>query len=471
MAAHTRTLLVEGAFSELADEFTQYIDVLRKTQESGSLRADLTPAIEKLRDHEQTGGEDSADVVAQKDAILKKIVDASFVLNSAPEKELIASYNLLIALITSSPNKNTYVTQICGYLAKPLTAAPQHGSALALSILSTIFNTLPRTDAGRYPVFLAVLAVIRQTQAGLAFDALKTQLKSQLPTWIKEWDLTPQNTQKLHIAIADAARDSGDVELSYNHLLLALQAIPAPEASSAEAREIATRALLSALTLPFVFDFGPLTDSDAIQSLRSTDASLFELLEIFAADTLDTYEEFLSTTPLSSIHDLASSSEVLVTKMRLLTLASLAASTQSRSLPYDTIAGALRVPREEVEKWVIDTIRAGLVEGKLSQLKGEFLVQRATYRVFGEKQWAEVQGRLMVWRRSLENVLGVIRNEKEKFVHDALNAQNGGEGRERRRYGQKREQQQGQQGQQQSQGSEQQQQQQQQPKAVEASAE
>lgn len=31
----------------------------------------------------------------------------------------------------------------------------------------------------------------------------------------------------------------------------------------------------------------------------------------------------------------------------------------------------------------------------------------------------EVQGRLMVWRRSLENVLGVIRSERERFVREA----------------------------------------------------
>jgi len=58
------------------------------------------------------------------------------------------------------------------------------------------------------------------------------------------------------------------------------------------------------------------------------------------------------------------------------------------------------------------------VEGKLSQMKQEFLVQRATYRVFGEKQWAEIQGRLMVWRRSLESVLGVIKSEREKFERE-----------------------------------------------------
>jgi hypothetical protein len=38
----------------------------------------------------------------------------------------------------------------------------------------------------------------------------------------------------------------------------------------------------------------------------------------------------------------------------------------------------LRVPASDVEMWVIDTIRAGLVEGRLSQLKSEFLVPRTS---------------------------------------------------------------------------------------------
>ncbi|KAI5295217.1 hypothetical protein KEM55_006288, partial [Ascosphaera atra] len=397
MSTSTKTLLVEGTFTELVDEFSQYIDALRKTQEAGSLHAELSPALEKLREQERPGEELSGDELAQSEQILKKVVDASSVLNGAPDKEITAAYNLLITLVTRSPSRATYIPQLCTYLSSPMTGAPQHGSALALSILATIFNTLPRTDSGRYPVFLAVLGVIRQTQSGTAFDALKSQLRTQLPGWIAEWSLSAADTQRLHLAIADAASDAGDAELSYAHVLAALQAVPAAEASTAGAREIATRALGSALTLPFVFDFTPLTDSDAVQGLRASDASLFELLEIFSADTLDAYEEFLSTTPLASINNaaVAGAESVLLTKMRLLTLASLAASTPSRSLKYDDIAAALRIEKSEVERWVIDGIRAGLVEGKLSQLRGQFLVQRATYRVFGEKQWAEVQGRLM----------------------------------------------------------------------------
>lgn len=222
------------------------------------------------------------------------------------------------------------------------------------------------------------------------------------------------------MAVADAAEAAGDSELAHAHIVEALQSIDANEASSKENRELAIRALTSALSHPTIFDFTSLSASDAVQALRSSDTSLFELLEIFAADTLDAYEDFVSSTPLSSISGgvLSESGDALQTKMRLLTLASLASSTPSRSLPYATIASALGIADSEVEKWVIDTIRAGLVEGKLSQLRSEFLVHRATYRVFGEKQWAEVQGRLFVWRRSLEGVLSVIRTERERYARE-----------------------------------------------------
>lgn len=466
----TNTLLIEGSFDELADELARYIDTIRKSvsaasatpsAEVASVHAEIAQLLEKLREKEQSEEElteeQTKEVQNERTEVLKKLVLAAPVLNGAPEKgmtvfclkggrsrmltggvEITAAYNLLVYLVRQSSSVDMFLPKICAFLAKPMPSSPLHGPSIALSILATIFNTLDADDSSRYHVFLAIMAVIRSTSSALAFEALKTQLSNQLPGWIESWDLDEEETQKLHMSISDAARAAGDAELSYHHLIQALHAIPPAEAASTQAREMAVRSLTTALSLPFVFDFTPLTSSDAVQNLRSTDASLFELLELFSTDDLDAYEDFVKENPISSISALASvktispatttssaSSEppsvetILQTKMRLLTLASLAAKAPSRSLPYNDIASALRIEREDVEKWVIDTIRAGLVEGKLSQLKGEFLVHRATYRVFGERQWGEVQGRLMVWKQSLLNVLEVIRSEKEKFKEAA----------------------------------------------------
>lgn len=211
-----------------------------------------------------------------------------------------------------------------------------------------------------------------------------------------------------------------------------LEAIPPQSASEAESRELAKRTLIAALTNPTITDFNPLIDRDAIQALRDSDAALFDLLNIFASDDYSAYTDFLETNSLSSLELPESATETLQTKIRLLTLASLAAGAASRSLPYSTIADELQIPKEDVEMWMIDAIRAGLVEGKLSQLKQEFLVQRAIYRVFGPKQWSEIQGRLMVWQRSLEGVLSLVKSERVKFEREGAGGDETQQGGERR---------------------------------------
>lgn len=82
MPAPTNTLLVEGSFTELAEELAQYLDGLRK-EEGSSVLAEISPLLEPLRQQEQNGEEPD---LKQRDEILKKLVVAAAVLNSAPEK-------------------------------------------------------------------------------------------------------------------------------------------------------------------------------------------------------------------------------------------------------------------------------------------------------------------------------------------------------------------------------------------------
>ena len=72
MPGPTNTLLIEGSFEELADELALYIDDVRKKQnpENANVQAEIAPLLEN----------------GQKDEALKKLVTASDVLNTAPEK-------------------------------------------------------------------------------------------------------------------------------------------------------------------------------------------------------------------------------------------------------------------------------------------------------------------------------------------------------------------------------------------------
>jgi len=247
-----------------------------------------------------------------------------------------------------------------------------------------------------------------------SFELLRPQLKN-LDSWIAAWETDEEDQRKLYLEIANVAADAGEDAQSYNYLLRALRTIPVDEVSSEESQKLAIRALKAALSHPSHFDFQDLTSSDPIQALRKSDADWYDLLEVFNAELLDDYNDFLESHD-DFLSDASLDPSILHRKMRLLTLASLAASTPSRSLPYQHIARALQIPSEDVEMWVIDVIRAGLVEGKLSQLNQTFLIHRSTYRVFGEKQWTEVQGRLDTWRTSLMGVLEVVRSERIKMA-------------------------------------------------------
>ncbi|KAH3915838.1 eukaryotic translation initiation factor 3 subunit M [Parastagonospora nodorum] len=400
MPGPKNTILIEGSFEELTDEFAQYIDTLKKSQgeEASNLQGETAELLKENK----------------KDDVLKKLVVGAQALNQAPEKEFIAAYNLLIHLVNQSPSVNMYLPKICQNLSAPISSSPQNGGGLALSILSTIFNTTSAGSEVRYHVLLAILRVIRATSN---FETLRPQLK-QLDKWLEAWETEEEDSRKLYLAVSDVASDAGESEQAYTYLLRALRTYPSEEASSPEARELSLRALKSALTHPTHFDFQDLTDLDSIQALRNSDPIFFQLLEIFNSDLLDDYNDFKDEHD-GWVEESGLDGAALNRKMRLLTLASMAASAgQTRSLPYDKIAKALQISSEEVEMWVIDVIRAGLVEGKLSQLNQTFLIHRSTYRVFGDNQWREVSSRLDMWRNSLTGVLQVIQAEKQRFLQE-----------------------------------------------------
>jgi translation initiation factor 3 subunit M len=109
-------------------------------------------------------------------------------------------------------------------------------------------------------------------------------------------------------------------------------------------------------------------------------------------------------------------------KIRLLTLATLS-NTPSRTLPYSKIVSSLDIPEDDVEVWLIDIIRAGLVEGKLSQARQELLVHRTMYRTFARSEWEDLEARLEDWKVALEGVLAsdqiAALKEQEQQPHQA----------------------------------------------------
>ncbi|KAI0514812.1 hypothetical protein F5B22DRAFT_218348 [Xylaria bambusicola] len=374
-------VFVDGSFEELAQEMADFLNV----------GDDVKALIEK----------------SQKDEVLKKLIIASPALHSIPEKEFAGAYNLLVYLILQSDNADKLLPRVCDNLSKPITSSPMNGPGLALNTLTTIFNMLKPDDDLRFNVFMAILRFLKVH--GM-FENLKPYLKS-LDDWMAEWETDPEDQRQAYEAIAETARDAGDASTSYQYILKALRNFGDAEVKSEAAQKIALRALKTALLSPTQYDFQDLLNVPCVQALSETHPVYFELLTVFAEKDLEDFNQFREEHEgfIEKEHlDL----EKLQTKMRLLTFTSLAARSQTREIPYDEIAEALQISKEVVELWIIDVIRAQLVEGRMSQQKKVFLVHRTTYRVFGEKQWRQLGDLVDTWRDTLQKVAATLRKEQ-----------------------------------------------------------
>lgn len=185
-----------------------------------------------------------------------------------------------------------------------------------------------------------------------------------------------------------------------------IQTLPS---TSASAHEGAVNLIATALGLPTVFDFDPLFKLDAVLAVKEDE--LFALLQIFLNDGLSEFKAW-ETSHSYVLAKYSLDRNHLERKIRLLTFTSLAFQHVGSDLPYSKVAEALQVEPEEVEKWAIDVIRAGLVWAKLSQTTQSLHVTRATARAFEKEQWEALEKRLLAWRNGLNGVLEVITNAK-----------------------------------------------------------
>ncbi|KZV94255.1 hypothetical protein EXIGLDRAFT_767316, partial [Exidia glandulosa HHB12029] len=274
------------------------------------------------------------------------------------------------------------------------TAPPD--SPIKFRILTNLFNALPRTSPLRLPVAESLIAL-----ADDDLDVLQLS-RPQVEKWLAEWDIPLETKSAFLKKVADGVAKAGQKDAAYSYLLDRLRLIPA---SSPEAEAATLETISAALSIPSVHDFDTLAKVDAVQSAK--DHPLFALLKIFMLDGVKEYLVWAEANA-AVLEQYSLQNPVLEHKIRLLTLASLAAQNVGRDLPYSEIVDALQIDESKVEVWVIDVIRAGLLSGKLSQPTKTLLVTRSTTRSFARTEWETLEKRLATWKTGLLGVLDVV---------------------------------------------------------------
>lgn len=251
------------------------------------------------------------------------------------------------------------------------------------------------------PIFQALITLTREEKL---FELFFSRLQLT-PKLLRQWNASAEESRPVYVDLAALCRDSDNATKATEFLVRAIETFTAGEESTSLTVET-VNAVLNEKDRLIIDDLLVLP---AIKDLQHHKSGHYELLNLLSSGNLADVKQFNATH--DSFYSINSVSQPIVEyKFRILTVASLAARQDNRKLRYSDVSRALEVPEAEVETWIIETIKGGLVEGKLSQPSSLFLVHRATYRTFEHEQWEEVAAKLASWKESLQGILEVIAN-------------------------------------------------------------
>lgn len=421
MSSDLVSVLNDGTLRDYTEECTLLLSRLypeaQRAEWVDALAKEATAADEAQSPEE--GAEKARELV-------KKLVHATPGVTDGTDREVEGLFNLLVTLVVrnfaeDSAERASLLTHLVQSVSDTSSAAAAERSVIKYRILANIFNVLTPTSSLRLDVFSALLSL---ASVNGDVDFLNAALKS-LPEWLAQWDVAAdkKNACLASVSAALQAPDAGPewVAKAYQFALLHLRYISNEASLSADVRrDVAEKSIADVLRLPKLFEMEELLHVKAVQDLQG--APVFELLKIFVAGSRAELEQWASKNK-EVLTRLDLDLDALSRKMRLLDLATLCARSVSAEVSYADIAQVLGVSDDEVEAWVIDVIRAGLVSGKLSQVKQSFRVYRSTHRTFEKPQWESLEERLTQWQKSIQTLIATI-GSTSIYTNPAAGAQN-----------------------------------------------
>ncbi|KAI9306860.1 hypothetical protein BJ944DRAFT_262864 [Cunninghamella echinulata] len=333
---------------------------------------------------------------SDKNKVYTQLAKDISVLLTKNDRELEHAFNLAIIIILGAPEQ--VLPTAVKTLVESLTKTDSSKVSLKQKILLNLYNTLPSNSSLRYDAFIGLVDVTAQADE---LESLTSQ-STNVDAWAKQWGIDIATERQLYQYLSEKLDQAGEKKSSLDFLLKKLATY---QEKNEEADKCAKEAILRAVAMENYFAFEDLIQFTAIQQIKDSDE--YKLLDLFLNGHLDTYETFVK-----SHSGLIADQEAGLRKIRLLSLASLGSENLARELSYGEISKALSISENDVEMWVIDVIRAGLVEAKLDQLNKTVIVHRSIYRVFGKEQWQQLSVRLNAWKDSLSEILTVIGNAK-----------------------------------------------------------
>lgn len=373
--------------------------------------------------HQNTSFSDSLkpyfadDEITNKGELASTLFQASTkdVLGALSDKEFEPAFYLLVYLL--SELEGTPIEQLVQKdskvisLLKACTPAQQPSlrdrrslkPATILSILNTFFNYVSVSSPVRISLVQLILNIVADTQ--INFALIQSSVGDNLIHWLQAAGASEEETKAIFWSF---------ISLDSAYTMKSLELIKAFTAqftlSKTELHQLIKFALSSS-----VVDVSFLVNNNVAAALQQN-----------AGDELaQTFVDYTRGNFIASVPSLLPQETVAKSKILALTRFFVENDNQSKtSFKYSDIPSELVSSISEFEKLLIDSIKAGVIEGKLNQVDETFYLVRVNRFVLaGDNQklaqdWETVKKALLSWKHSLDNINEIVLNAKENIVNN-----------------------------------------------------
>lgn len=392
-------VVVENEIKNSVIEYGQIIDsVHQNTEFSDSLKQYF----------------DIRGAITNKAEVAAKILDASSAstLSKLSDKEFEPAFYLLAYLLSEleAASFETLLQKDSALLQLLIQCTPEQTPSVRdrrslkpttiMSILSTFFNFVDGASPVRVHLIQLILTTVKNTQIDYAL--IQSSIGDNLVALLRAAHASDDQ-------IAAIFWDFIKLDKAYTEKSLQLIKTFTSEfpVSGAQLDDLIVFALSSS-----VVDVSFLVNNNVAAALQSASGALAQT--------------FVQYTQGELISDVSAPLPAFVAqKSKSLALAKFfGLHADKNTFSYADIPSALVSSPAEFEKLLVDSIKAGVIEGKLNQVDESFFLVRVNRFVLAgdneklAQDWATVRTALQEWKASLSNINEIVNNAKENIVNN-----------------------------------------------------
>ncbi|KAI5951839.1 hypothetical protein KGF54_004914 [Candida jiufengensis] len=402
-------IVVDNDLKDSIKEYTQIIDGVNGNAEFTQQIESLLP---KQEDQEITNKSELYNKINENSTVdtLKKLTDREF------EPTIYLLIHILSQLssidqVLNSTSSSIYKLILSINPQQPLSLRDRKSikSSSILSILSTIFNLIPKSSKTRIFLIQNILNILKTSE--INFNSIEDNIALNLVSWLKESGASEEEIKETfwNFILLDSGYTLKSLELIKNFT------------NNFKLSEIELFNLIKFALSSKVVDVSFLVNNNVASALKNSNNELSKIFYRYVkGDIIQANEISESSLDSNFIHQ----------KSKILNLAKFFAE-KSLSPEHDDIVFKYNeisnVNASELEELLVESIKAGVVEGKINQIDETFNLSRVNRFIIAgddeanEENWELIKNVLQQWSNSISNIDEIVQSTRENLVNNASN--------------------------------------------------